>query len=329
MPRSAFPAAEHPVDDVLHALVGADALPAHLTARHGGHRPGRALDDARQVDAFDDDLGQRDQVEARHHGVEIEAGGDLVDVDAVEDGVEVDAGGDGVDVEAGGDLVDVDAVEDGVEVEAGGDLVDVDPVEDGVEVDAGGDGVDVEAGGDLVDVDPVQDRVEVDPGRHRVHVDVGDQRVEVDMVAHEVSQVHEVQRAVQHARGDALGQRLQPLRDIRPLLAPSFGEVAQEAGRCRSHHGGGRQHRRERAEDESGPHGDAPGGLHRDRTQPQHDVSRVRTRGRRGPLARLGELLQHSEHQTVHQPCPRRPRVGLVVGHGHHLRVEPSSTVRR
>ena len=218
---------------------------------------------------------------------------------------------------------------DRVDVEPGGDLVDVHPVQDGVQVDPGRDLVDVEPGGDLVDVHPVHDRLQVQARRHRVHVDVGDQRVEVDVVTDQVGEVHEVECPVQHARGDALGQRLQPRRGIRPLLPPAFGEATQEAGRPRGHHTGRCQHRRERAEDESHPLGDAPRSLHRDRTQPQHHVTRVRTGGRRWTLARFGELLEHSEHQTVHQSRPRRPGAGLVVVHARHLRVESSSTVGR
>src|SRR3954469_2892911 len=108
--RIAGPATQHPVDDVGHSLVGSDALPPDLAHALGGHGPRRALDDAGQVDLLDDVLGQADEVEARHDGV---------DVQPLGDGIDVHLGDEGVEVEPVQDRADVDPRHRSVEVRPG------------------------------------------------------------------------------------------------------------------------------------------------------------------------------------------------------------------
>ena len=219
------------------------------------------------------------------------------------------------------DRVQVDGRRDRVDVQPGGDLVDVHPVQDRVQVDGAATAFDVEPGGDLVDVHPVQDRVQVEARRHGVDVDVGDQRVEVDMVADQVGEVHEIECAVQHDGGDALGQRLRPARRIRPLLPPAFGEAAQEAGRRRGHHGGRREHRRERAEDESHPLGDARDASTATAPSPSTTSPARGAARRRGPLAGFGELWSIRAPDSFISRARADPAPVSSVVHARHLRV--------
>ena len=93
------------------------------------------------------------------------------------------------------------------------------------------------------------------------------------MVVDQVGEVHETQCAVHHEGGDALDQRLEPRRGVLPSLPPARGEAAQQAGRPARHHGGRREQRLERTDDQAHPLGHLPRRVHGDRTQPQHHVT--------------------------------------------------------
>ena len=95
--RSRPTAPEGPIDDRVDGRVGPDQLASEQV-------------DARQGDILCRARRQLGHVDTLDEGVEVEAVGDGVDVEAVDEGVEVEAVGDGVDVEA---------VDEGVEVEAG------------------------------------------------------------------------------------------------------------------------------------------------------------------------------------------------------------------
>src|ERR1700704_4101323 len=65
-----------------HDVVGALALRANVGHHLGGHRIRRLADDCGQVDALDHLVRQGDQVDAVDHRLDVEIGGEYVDIHA-------------------------------------------------------------------------------------------------------------------------------------------------------------------------------------------------------------------------------------------------------
>ena len=85
----------------------------------------------------------RSAAEPVDHGLEVDAGDELVEVRRGEHGVDVDPGEDAVDVHSLEEQIDVELVEYLVEVDAGEQRLEVDPIDDRVDVDLVDDRLDV------------------------------------------------------------------------------------------------------------------------------------------------------------------------------------------
>src|SRR5258705_507188 len=76
---------QHAVDDSGHDVVGALALRANVGHHLGGHRVRRLANDRGQVDTLDHPVGQGDQVDPVDHRLDVEIGGERVDIHAFAD----------------------------------------------------------------------------------------------------------------------------------------------------------------------------------------------------------------------------------------------------